>query len=96
MKIVLVAWVGHRAGMQGSVRSSSLATVPYSMKNLITCFQLSPDMQQSITSSCILFRKWELLDYCVTVQCYKNANLRIFAALNFIVLNLIYQALTSA
>ena len=35
MKIVLVAWVGHRAGMQCSVRSSSLATVPYSMENLI-------------------------------------------------------------
>ena len=44
MKIALVAWVAHKAGMQCSVRSSSLATIPYSMKNLITCFQLSPDV----------------------------------------------------
>ena len=44
MKIALEGWVAHKAGMQCSVRSSSLATVPYSMKNLITCFQLSPDV----------------------------------------------------
>ena len=96
MNIALVAWVAHKAGMQCSVCSSSLATVLYSMKNLTTCFQLSPDVQQSTTIACILFGKWELLGYCVTVQCHKNANLRIFAALNFIVLNLMYHALTSA
>ena len=82
--------------MQCSVRSSSLATVPNSMKNLITCFQLSPDVQQSITTPCILFGKCELLDYYVTAQCHKNANFRIFAALNFIALNLMCQTLTSA
>ena len=68
--------------MQCSVRSSSLATVPYSMKNLITCFQLSPDVQQSIT----------------TVLQYSAPKMRLvnFAALNFIILNLMYQALASA
>ena len=76
--------------MQCSVRSSSLVTVQNSMKNLITCFQLSPDVQQSITTLCTLFGKWELLDYCVTVHIHKNVNLRVFAVLNFIVLNLIY------
>ena len=50
MKNVLVAWVAHEAGMQCSVRSSSLATVPYSMKNLLTCFHFSSDVQQSITT----------------------------------------------
>ena len=29
---------------------------------------ISPDMQQSITTPCILLGKWGLLDYCVTVQ----------------------------
>ena len=86
--------------MQCSVCCSSLGTVPNSMKNLITCFQLSPDVQQSITTPCtsILFGKWELPDYCVTVQLRKNANSRIceFAALDVLVLNLMYQALTSA
>ena len=57
MKNVLVAWVAHKAGMQCSIRSSSISTVPYSMKNPITCFQLSPDMQQSITTPCILLEK---------------------------------------
>ena len=28
MKIVLVAWVTHKAGMQCSIRSSSISTVP--------------------------------------------------------------------
>ena len=65
-------------------------------KNPITCFQLSPNVQQSITTPCILFGKWELLDYCVTVQCHKNASLRFVSALNFIVLSLMYHALTSA
>ena len=81
-KIVLVDWVAHKAGMQCSVRSSSLATVPYSMKNLIVCFQ-----------DVFFLRNRNLLDYFVTVQCKKNAN---FSALNFIVLNLIYHGLTSA
>ena len=40
-----------------------------------------------------LYSVRELLDYCVTVQCHKNA---IFSALHFIVLNLMYHALTSA
>ena len=40
IKIVLVAWVNHKAGMQCSVRSSSLATVPYSMKSPIACVQV--------------------------------------------------------
>ena len=38
------------------------------MKNLITCFQFSRDVQQAITTPCILLGKWGLLDYCVTVQ----------------------------
>ena len=37
-KNFLVDWVAYEAVMQYSVRSSSFATVPYSMKNLITCF----------------------------------------------------------
>ena len=45
MKIVLVAWVAHKAGMQCLIRSSSIFTVPYSTKTPITCFQLSPDVQ---------------------------------------------------
>ena len=37
------------------------------------------------------------IDYCVIIQCHKkNANLRFFSALNFIVLNLMCHALTSA
>ena len=68
--------------MQYSVRSSSLATVPYSMKNLIACFQVV---------FCV--RNKNLLDCCVIVQCKKNGN---FPALNFIVLNLICHALMSA
>ena len=54
--------------MKCSVRFSSLATVPYSMKNTKTCLQFSPDVQQSITTLCILLGKWGLLDYRVTVQ----------------------------
>ena len=69
------------------------STVLYEKKS-ITCFQLSPDVQQAITTPCILLGKWEFLDYCVTVQCHKNVNLRFFSALNFILLNLMYQALT--
>ena len=49
-KNVLVAWVTHKAGIQCSVRSSSLATLPYSMKKLLTCFHFSPHVQQSITT----------------------------------------------
>ena len=33
--------------------------------------------------------------YCVRLQCHESANLRTFAALKFIVLKLMYQALTS-
>ena len=71
MKIVQVAWVAHKAGMQCSIRSSSISTVPYSMKYPITCFQLSPDVQQSITTLCILLEKWEfttVLDYSATTM----------------------------
>ena len=71
MKIVLVAWVAHKAGMQYSIRSSSISTVPYSMKNPITCFQLSPDVHQSITTLCTLLEKWE---FTALLQCHKNTN----------------------
>ena len=57
MKICFSCLGRHKAGMQCSVRSPSLATVLYSMKNLITCFQLSLDVEQSITISCILLGK---------------------------------------
>ena len=62
IKMVLVAWVNHKAGMQCSFRSSSLATVPYSMKSLIACFQVI-----------LCLRNRNLLDRCVTVQYKKNA-----------------------
>ena len=68
--------------MQCSVRSSSLATVPYSMKNLIACFQVV-----------LCLRNRNLLDCYVTVQNKKNVN---FSALNFIVLSLKCHALISA
>ena len=60
MKMVLVAWVAHKAGMQCSIRSSSISTVPYSTKNPITCFRLSPNVQQSITTPYILLEKWKI------------------------------------
>ena len=60
MRIVLVAWVGHNAGVECSIRSTSLSTVPSSMKNPITCFQLSADVQQSVTTPCTLLKKWKL------------------------------------
>ena len=44
-KIFLVDWVAYEAVMQYSVRSSSFATVPYSMKNLITCCHFCSDVQ---------------------------------------------------
>ena len=82
MIIVLVAWVAHKAGMQYSLRSSSLATVPYSIKNPITCFQLSAAVQQSITKPCILLKKWEFTTvsqyesiYTVSVTYSKVVNL---------------------
>ena len=43
--IFLVDWVAYEAVMQYSVRSSSFATVPYLMKNLITCFHFYSDVQ---------------------------------------------------
>ena len=49
--------------MQCSVRSSSLATISYSMQNLIACFQVV-----------LYLRNRNLLDCCVTVQYKKNAN----------------------
>ena len=74
MKIVLVTWVAHKAGMQYSIPSSSISTVPYSMKNSITCFQLSPDLQQLITTPCILLEKWE---YTTVLLCYSTTKMRI-------------------
>ena len=70
MKIILVAWVAHKAGMQCSICSSRISTVPCSMKNSMTCFQLSPDVQQSITTPCTLLEKWE---FTTVSQCDKNA-----------------------
>ena len=70
--------------MQCSVRSSNLATVPYSMKNLIACFQVVLCLRNRI-----------LLDYCVSTVQEK----RVFfcsSALNFIVLSLVCHALISA
>ena len=49
-KFFLVDWAAYKAGMQCSVRFSIHATVPYSMKNLIACFQFSLDVQHSITT----------------------------------------------
>ena len=78
MEIVLV---GH---MQCSIRSSSLATaVPFSMKNPITCFRLSPDVQQSITSVLVTYSRVLRTYLCITVLQEEE-----FVALNFIVLNL--------
>ena len=68
MRIVLVAWVGHKTSMKCSMRSSSLSTVPYSLKNPITCFQLFADVQQSITTPCTLLKKWEF----ATVSQYQS------------------------
>ena len=48
------------------------------MKNLIICFQLSLDVQQSITTPCILFGKWELLDYCVAVSFVPDLGFNLF------------------
>ena len=62
------------------VRSSSLATLPYSMKNLIGCFYFL-DVQHSITTV-LQPQDGNLLDYSVTVQYKKNANF------NFVVLSL--------
>ena len=77
--------------MQCSIRSSSLATVPYSMKNPITCFQLSPDVQQSLTTYTLYSAHEMGTYYCVTVSQKCE-----FVALNFIVLKLMYQKLISA
>ena len=71
-----------------AVRSSSLATVPYSMKNLIACFDFSSDVQRSITAV-LQPQKWEF----TRLLCYsthKNANF------NFVVLSLMYHALIPA
>ena len=63
--IFLVDWVAYKAGMQYSVRVSSLATVPYSMKSLTACFQVI-----------LCLRNRNLLGCCITVQYStgKNAN----------------------
>ena len=65
-KIVLVAWVTHKAGMQRSVCSSSLATVPYSIKNLLTCFYFSSHVQQSIPTV-LQPQKWEFASFNLIV-----------------------------
>ena len=51
LKIFLVDWLAYEATMQYSVRSSSIATVPYSMKNLITYSQFSSDVLHGITTA---------------------------------------------
>ena len=51
LKIFLVDWLAYEAAMQYSVRSSSIATVPYSMKNLITYSQFSSDVLHGITTA---------------------------------------------
>ena len=88
-KIFLVDWVVYKACMQCSLRSSSLATVPYSMKNLIACFHFSSDVQHPITA--VLHPQngnfARLLCYS-TVQ--ENVNF------NFIVLSFMCHALISA
>ena len=74
--------------MQCAVRSPSLSTVPYSMKNLIACFHFSSDVQHSITAV-LQPQKWEF----ARLLCYsthKNANF------NFVVLSLMYHALIPA
>ena len=71
--------------MQFSVRSPSLSTVPYSMKNLIDCFHFSSDEQHSIPAV-LQPQKWEF----ARLLCYsthKNANF------NFFVLSLMCHAL---
>ena len=94
-KIFLVYWVAYKAGMQCSVRSSSLATVRYSMKNLIACFYFSSDVQHSITTvqhsrtTLLESRKWEFARLLCFIT-HKNANF------NFVVLRLMYHALTPA
>ena len=50
-KIFLDDWLAYKAAMQYSVRSSSIATVPYSMKNLITYSQFSSDVLHGITTA---------------------------------------------
>ena len=65
---------------------SSLSTVPYSIKNPITCFQLSTDVSVSYT----LTRSLEVTTVSQCVTKWESA------ALNFFVLNLVYRALTSA
>ena len=49
-KIFLIDWVAYEAVMQYSVCSSSFATVPYSMKNLKTCFHFYSDVQHGFTT----------------------------------------------
>ena len=51
LKIFLVDWLAYEAAMQYSVRSSRIATVPYSMKNLITYSQFSSDVLHGITTT---------------------------------------------
>ena len=62
IKIVLVVWVNHKADMQCSVCTSSLATVPYSLKNLIACFHFSSDVQLSITTV-LLPQKFRICEF---------------------------------
>ena len=74
--------------MQRSVRSSSLSTIPYSMKNLVACFHFSSDVQHSITAV-LQPQKWEF----ARLLCYstnKNGNF------DFVALSLMYHALMPA
>ena len=62
--------------MQCSVRSSSLSTVPYSIKKIIAFFHFSSDVQHSITTV-LQPQNGNLLDYCVTVQCKKKCKFQL-------------------
>ena len=76
MKIVLVAWVAHKTGMQCSIRSNLLPT--FSRCAAVNYYTL--------------YSAREIGIYCCVTVPHKYE----FAALNFIVLKLMYQALISA
>ena len=68
MRTVLVAWVGHKTGMKmlNAFFQSIYSTVL--TENPIICFQLSADVQHSITTPCTLLKKWEF----ATVSQYQS------------------------
>ena len=64
MRIVLVAWVGHKAGIKCSIRSSSISTVPYEkFNNLLPTFS-----RCAAINYYTLYSALEMgIYYCVTV-----------------------------